>query len=69
MPESATFQAQHAGLDIAADLITGVMAIPLSVRITTMSDYPIKAGLADKQSAKAVASNYLVNPKKASTAS
>lgn len=44
--ESAAFQAQYVGRDIAAGLITGVMAIPLSVGIAMMSDYPIKIGLA-----------------------
>lgn len=44
--ESAAFQAQYAGRDIASGLITGVMAIPLSVGIAMMSDYPIKVGLA-----------------------
>ena len=44
--ESAAFQLQYAGRDIAAGLITGVMAIPLSVGIAMMSDYPIKVGLA-----------------------
>ncbi|HBH80879.1 MAG TPA: SulP family inorganic anion transporter, partial [Nitrospira sp.] len=34
------------GRDVAAGLITGVMAIPLSVGIAMMSDYPIKVGLA-----------------------
>ncbi|MGH7184015.1 MAG: SulP family inorganic anion transporter [Nitrospiraceae bacterium] len=43
---SAAFQAQYAGRDIAAGLITGSMAIPLSVGIAIMSDYPIKVGLA-----------------------
>ena len=43
---SAAFQAQYAGRDIAAGIITGVMAIPLSVGIAIMSDYPIKVGLA-----------------------
>lgn len=42
---SAAFQAQYVGRDIAAGLITGVMAIPLSVGIAMMSDYPIKVGL------------------------
>ncbi len=46
VPESAAFQAQYVGRDIAAGLITGVMAIPLSVGIAMMSDYPIKVGLA-----------------------
>ncbi len=44
--ESAAFQAQYAGRDVAAGLITGVMAIPLSVGIAMMSDFPIKVGLA-----------------------
>lgn len=44
--EPAAFQAQYVGRDIAAGLITGVMAIPLSVGIAMMSDYPIKVGLA-----------------------
>ena len=44
--ESAAFQAPYVGRDIAAGLITGVMAIPLSVGIAMMSDYPIKVGLA-----------------------
>lgn len=43
---SAAFQAQYAGRDIAAGVVTGVMAIPLSVGIAIMSDYPIKVGLA-----------------------
>ena len=46
LPQSAAFQAQYIGRDIAAGLITGVMAIPLSVGIAIMSDYPIKVGLA-----------------------
>lgn len=46
VPESAAFQAQYLGRDIAAGVITGVMAIPLSVGIAIMSDYPIKVGLA-----------------------
>lgn len=44
--ESAAFQANYATRDVAAGLITGVMAIPLSVGIAMMSDYPIKVGLA-----------------------
>lgn len=43
---SAAFQAKYVGRDVAAGLITGVMAIPLSVGIAMMSDYPIKVGLA-----------------------
>lgn len=44
--ESAAFQVRYIGRDVAAGLITGVMAIPLSVGIAMMSDYPIKVGLA-----------------------
>jgi MFS superfamily sulfate permease-like transporter len=43
---SAAFQAQYAGRDIAAGLIAGSMAIPLTVGIAMMSEYPIKVGLA-----------------------
>ena len=43
---SAAFQACYVTRDIAAGLITGIMAIPLSVGIAMMSDYPIKVGLA-----------------------
>jgi MFS superfamily sulfate permease-like transporter len=43
---SAAFQAKYAGRDLAAGLITGAMAIPLSVGIAMMSEYPIKVGLA-----------------------
>ncbi len=43
---SAAFQAQYAGRDMAAGLITGAMAIPLTIGIAIMSDYPIKVGLA-----------------------
>ncbi len=46
IPGSAAFQAQYAGRDIAAGLITGAMAIPLTIGIAIMSDYPIKVGLA-----------------------
>lgn len=46
IPGSAAFQAKYVGRDIAAGLVTGVMAIPLSVGIAIMSDYPIKVGLA-----------------------
>lgn len=46
VPESAAFQAKYFGRDVAAGVITGVMAIPLSVGIAIMSDYPIKVGLA-----------------------
>jgi MFS superfamily sulfate permease-like transporter len=46
VPESAAFQAKYFGRDVAAGVITGVMAIPLTVGIAIMSDYPIKVGLA-----------------------
>lgn len=46
LPGSAAFQAQYALRDTAAGLITGAMAIPLSIGIAMMSDYPIKVGLA-----------------------
>jgi MFS superfamily sulfate permease-like transporter len=46
LPGSAAFQAKYAGRDLAAGLITGTMAIPLSVGIAMMSEYPIKVGLA-----------------------
>ncbi len=45
-PASAAFQAQYVGRDIAAGLIAGSMAIPLTVGIAMMSEYPIKVGLA-----------------------
>ncbi|MDH5479963.1 MAG: SulP family inorganic anion transporter [Nitrosomonas sp.] len=43
---AAAFQAKYAGRDAAAGIITGTMAIPLSIGIAMMSDYPIKVGLA-----------------------
>jgi MFS superfamily sulfate permease-like transporter len=43
---SAAFQAQYIARDIQAGIITGAMAIPLSVGIALMSDYPIKVALA-----------------------
>ncbi|MCB1935753.1 MAG: SulP family inorganic anion transporter [Nitrosomonas sp.] len=46
LPGSAAFQSQYALRDTAAGLITGAMAIPLSIGIAIMSDYPIKVGLA-----------------------
>ncbi len=46
LPGSAAFQSQYALRDISAGLITGSMAIPLSIGIAIMSDYPIKVGLA-----------------------
>ncbi len=46
LPGSAAFQAQYAGRDMAAGLIAGSMAIPLTVGIAMMSEYPIKVGLA-----------------------
>jgi MFS superfamily sulfate permease-like transporter len=46
IPGSAAFQAKYAGRDLAAGLIAGSMAIPLTVGIAMMSEYPIKVGLA-----------------------
>ena len=46
LPGSAAFQSQYFFRDTAAGLITGAMAIPLSIGIAIMSDYPIKIGLA-----------------------
>lgn len=46
IPGSAAFQAQYALRDVSAGLVTGSMAIPLSIGIAIMSDYPIKVGLA-----------------------
>src|SRR5690348_4501473 len=43
---SAAFQVQYIARDIQAGIITGAMAIPLSVGIALMSDYPIKVALA-----------------------
>ena len=43
---NAAFQSQYALRDISAGFITGSMAIPLSIGIAIMSDYPIKVGLA-----------------------
>src|SRR6476620_4805897 len=43
---SAAFQAQYIARDIQAGIITGAMAIPLSVGIALISDYPIKVALA-----------------------
>ncbi len=43
---AAAFQAKYALRDAAAGVITGTMAIPLSIGIAMMSDYPIKVGLA-----------------------
>src|SRR3954465_11811964 len=43
---SAAFQAKYLARDIQAGIITGAMAIPLSLGIVLMSEYPIKAGLA-----------------------
>src|SRR5574337_1984054 len=43
---SAALQPQYLIRDIQAGIITGAMAIPLSVGIALMSDYPIKVALA-----------------------
>lgn len=46
LPGSAAFQSQYFLRDTGAGIITGAMAIPLSIGIAIMSDYPIKVGLA-----------------------
>lgn len=46
MGQSAAFQGRYVGRDIAAGIVTGVVAIPLTVGIAMMSSYPIKVGLA-----------------------
>lgn len=46
LPGSAAFQSQYFLRDTAAGVITGAMAIPLTIGIAMMSDYPIKVGLA-----------------------
>jgi len=43
---SAAFVAKYAGRDVQAGVITATMAIPLSIGIAMMSDYPIQVGLA-----------------------
>lgn len=43
---SAAFQAKYLARDIQAGIVTGAMAIPLTVGIALMSDYPIKVALA-----------------------
>jgi MFS superfamily sulfate permease-like transporter len=43
---SAAFQIKYLARDLQAGIITGAMAIPLSVGIAMMSDYPIKVALA-----------------------
>lgn len=43
---SAAYVAKYASRDIQAGVITATMAIPLSVGIAMMSDYPIQVGLA-----------------------
>lgn len=42
----AAFQRQYMARDLQAGIITGAMAIPLSIGIAMMSNYPIKVGLA-----------------------
>ena len=42
----AAFQKQYAVRDVQAGVITATMAIPLSIGIAMMSDYPIQVGLA-----------------------
>ena len=43
---SAAFVAKYATHDLSAGVITATMAIPLSIGIAMMSDYPIQVGLA-----------------------
>lgn len=43
---SAAFQAKYVARDLQAGIITGAMAIPLTVGIALMSEYPIKVALA-----------------------
>jgi MFS superfamily sulfate permease-like transporter len=43
---SAAFEGKYLARDVQAGIITGAMAIPLSVGIALMSDYPIKVALA-----------------------
>lgn len=45
-PVSAAFQAKYVARDLQAGIITGAMAIPLTVGIALMSEYPIKVALA-----------------------
>jgi len=45
-PGSAAFRKEYALRDIQAGVITATMAIPLSIGIALMSDYPIQVGLA-----------------------
>ena len=43
---SAAFQVKYIARDVQAGIITGAMAIPLTVGIALMSEYPIKVALA-----------------------
>ena len=43
---SAAFQKKYLWADLQAGVITATMAIPLSIGIALMSDYPIQVGLA-----------------------
>lgn len=45
-PGSAAFRKEYALRDVQAGIITATMAIPLSIGIALMSDYPIQVGLA-----------------------
>lgn len=45
-PGSAAFRSEYAVRDVQAGVITATMAIPLSIGIAMMSDYPIQVGLA-----------------------
>jgi len=46
MQDSAAFQAKFFFRDLQAGIITGTMAIPLTIGIAMMSEYPIKVALA-----------------------
>ena len=46
MQNSAAFQTKYVFRDFQAGIITGTMAIPLTVGIALMSNYPIKVALA-----------------------
>ena len=59
---SAAFQVQYIARDIQAGIITGAMAIPLSVGIALMSDYPIKVAFATVAFACFIGSTPLSGP-------
>ncbi len=45
---SAAFLPKYVGQDLQAGVITATMAIPLSIGIAMMSDYPIQVGLSNR---------------------